>query len=74
MDINFMYHCLGIWEQECTRECYEDEKTIFEIRTKDKELYYPRCKSRHVIKSGSKVRQFKSAPIDSRPVIMEMTV
>jgi len=69
-----MYHCLGIREQECTRVRYEGGKTIFEIRTKESKLYCPKCKSRHVIRSGSTVRQIKCVPIGARPVILEMTV
>ena len=59
MDTVFMYHCLGIRGQGCTRKRYEGGKTILEIRTKEDKLYCPRCKSRHVIKSGSTIRQFK---------------
>ena len=59
-----MYHCLGIREQECTRIRYEGGKTIFEIRTKESKLYCPKCKSRHVIRSGSTVRQIKCVPVD----------
>ena len=69
-----MYQCLGIWEQECTRTRYEGGKTILEIRTREDKLYCPKCKSRHVIKSGSTIRQFKCVPIGLRPVILEMTV
>ena len=74
MDISFMYHCLGIREQKRTRVRYEGGKTVIEIRTKESKLYCPKCKSRHVIRSGSTVRQFKCVPIGSRPVILEMTV
>jgi len=69
-----MYHCLGIREQECTRTRYEGGKTIFEIRTREDKLYCAKCGSRHVIKNGSTVRQFKCVPIGSRPVILEMAV
>ena len=56
METSFMYHCLGIREQECTRTRYEGGKTILEIRTREDKLYCPKCKSRHVIKSGSTIR------------------
>ena len=69
-----MYHCLGIREQECTRTRYEGGKTILEIRTREDKLYCPKCKSRHVIKSGSTIRQFKCVLIGVRPIILEMTV
>ena len=69
-----MYHCLGIREQECTRVRYEGGKTIFEIRTREDKLYCAKCGSRHVIKSGSTVRRFRSVPMGSRQIILEMTV
>ncbi len=50
METSFMYHCLGIRGQECTRTRYEGGKTIFDIR-----LYCPKCKNRHEIKSGSTI-------------------
>ena len=58
METSFMYHCLGIREQECTRTRYEGGKTILEIRTREDKLYCPKCKSRHVIKSGSTIHDF----------------
>ena len=74
MDISFMYHALGIREQECTRMRYEGGRIIFEIRTKEDKLYCAKCGSRHVIKSGSTLRCFRCVPVGSRPIILEMTV
>lgn len=74
METSFMYHCLGIRDQECTCTRYEGGRIIFEIRTRDDKLYCARCGSRHVIKSGSAVRRFRSVPIGSRQIILEMTV
>lgn len=69
-----MYHCLGIRGQVCTRTRYEGETVILEIRTRDDKLYCPRCKSRHVIKSGRTIRRFRCVPIGLRQVILEMAV
>ena len=74
MDISFMYHALGIREQECTRMRYEGGRIIFEIRTKEDKLYCAKCGSHHVIKSGSTLRCFRCVPVGSRPIILEMTV
>ena len=74
METSFMYHCLGIRDQECTCTRYEGGRIIFKIRTRDDKLYCARCGSRHVIKSGSTVRRFRSVPIGSRQIILEMTV
>ena len=69
-----MYHCLGIWEQECTRTRYEGGKTILEIRTREDSLYCAKCGSRHVIKSGNTLRHLRCVPIGSRPITLEMTM
>ena len=74
METSFMYQALGIREQECSRVRYEGGKIILEIGTKEDKLYCAKCGSRHVIRSGSTVRRFRSVPIGSRPVILEMTV
>ena len=74
METSFMYHCLGIREQECTRTRYEGGKTIFEIKTREDKLYCAKCDSRHVIKSGSIVRRFQCVPIGAHQIILEMTV
>ena len=74
METSFMYHCLGIREQECTRTRYEGGKTIFEIKTREDKLYCAKCGSRHVIKSGSIVRRFQCVPIGAHQIILEMTV
>ena len=74
METSFMYHALGIREQECTRVRYEGGKIIFEIKTKENKLYCAKCRSHHVIKSGSTTRRFRSVPIGSRPVVLEMRV
>ena len=38
METSFMYHPLGIREQECTRTRYEGGRVIFEIRTREEKL------------------------------------
>ena len=56
METSFMYHCLGIEKQECTRTRYESRKIILEIKKrKDKLLYCPKYKSRQVIKSSTRL-------------------
>ena len=74
METSFMYHALGIREQECTRTRYEGGRVIFEIRTKEEKLYCAKCGSRHMTKSGGTVRRFRCVPVGSRPIILEMTV
>lgn len=69
-----MYHNLGIREQECTREEYQEGKTILHIRTKKKHLYCPLCGSKHVICSGKTIRNIRSLPIGSRQIMLKMSV
>lgn len=74
MNASFMYHNLGVREQECTREHYEGGKTILDIRTKKKHLCCPQCGSRHIICSGQTVRDIRSVPIGSRPIVLRMSI
>ena len=74
METSFIYHALGIREQECTRTRYEGGRIIVEIKTKGNKLYCAKCGSRHVTKSGSTVRRFRCVPVGSHPIIIEMTV
>lgn len=74
MNASFMYHNLGIREQECTREEYQGGRTILHIRTKKKHICCPRCGSKHVISSGHTVREIRSVPIGTRQIILKMDV
>ena len=74
METSFMYQALGIREQDCSRVRYEGGKIVLEIKTREDKLYCAECGSRHVIKSGSTVRQFRCVPIGARQIILEMTV
>lgn len=61
MNASFMYHNLGIREQECTR-------------MQKKHICCPRCGSKHVISSGHTVREIRSVPIGSRQIILMMSI
>lgn len=74
MNASFMYHNLGIREQECTREEYQGGRTILHIRTQKKHICCPRCGSKHVISSGHTVREIRSVPIGTRQIILKMDV
>lgn len=74
MKTSFMYHVLGIREQECVSTRYEGGRIILKIKTKENKLYCAKCGSLHVTKSCSTVRHFRGFPIGSRPIIIEMTV
>lgn len=74
MNASFMYHNLGIREQECTREEYQGGKTILHIRTKKKHICCPQCGSRHITCSGKTVRDIRGVPIGSRQIILRMSI
>ena len=74
MNASFMYHNLGIREQECTREEYRGGMTILHIRTKKKHICCPQCGSKHIICSGQTVRDIRSVPIGSRQIILRMSI
>lgn len=52
MNASFLYHALGVREQECTRVRYEDNSIIFDIQTRSDKLRCPCCQCRHIIRSG----------------------
>lgn len=74
MNASFMYHNLGIREQECDREEYQEGKTILHIRTKKKHICCPVCGSKHVICSGKTVREIRSVSIGSKPIVLRMSI
>lgn len=74
MNASFMYHNLGIREQECTREEYQGGRTILHIRSKKKHLFCPICGSKRVICSGQTVRDIRSVPVGSRQLVLRMSV
>ena len=74
MNTSFMYHAFGVREQECSRVRYEDKSIIFEVQTRSDKLCCPCCQSKRIIRSGTQLRHFRSVPIGSKPVILEMKV
>lgn len=70
MNANFMYHNLGIREQECTREEYQGGSTILHIRTQMKHICCPQCGSKHVICSELMFREIRSVSIGSRQIML----
>lgn len=71
MNISFLYHALGVREQECSRVRYEDNSIIIEIKTRSDKLRCPCCHSKHVTLSGFHDRLIRSVPIGSKSVILK---
>lgn len=74
MNTSFLYHALGVREQECSRIRYEDNSITLDIQTRMDKLRCPCCQSRHVTLSGSHERLIRSIPIGSKPVVLKMKI
>lgn len=74
MNTSFLYHALGVREQECSRIRYEDNSIILDIQTRMDKLRCPCCQSRHITLSGSHERLIRSVPIGSKPVFLKMKI
>lgn len=74
MNTNFLYHAFGIREQECSSVHYEDRNIIVKVQTRSAKLRCSVCASRQVIRSGTILRQIRTIPIGSKPVIIKLKV
>lgn len=74
MNTSFLYHALGVREQECSRIRYEDNSIILDIQTRMDKLRCPCCQSSHITLSGSHDRLIRSVPIGSKSVFLKMRI
>lgn len=74
MNTSFLYHSLGVREQECSRIRYEDNSIILDIQTRMDKLRCPYCQSMHITLSGSHDRLIRSVPIGSKSVFLKMKI
>ena len=74
MDTSFMYHALGLRDQECSRTRYEGSMIKLEIKTREEKLRCAHCHSRNVVHDGKRVREFRSVTIGSKPIVLIKTV
>jgi len=74
MNTSLLYHAFGLRAQECLCIKYEGKCIRVKIQTRMEKLHCSSCKSTNVIRSGSTEREFKSVPIGSKPVVLQMKV
>lgn len=74
MNTSFLYHALGIREQECSHVRYKDNSIIIEMQTRSDKLCCPCCHSKQFILSGSHTREIRSVPIGSKSVVLKMKI
>ncbi|WP_239056989.1 helix-turn-helix domain-containing protein [Paludibacter sp. 221] len=72
MRVSFLYHALGVREQECSGIRYEDKRIILQLQTREEKLRCPCCKSKDIICSGSHIRTIRSVPIGSKEILLEL--
>ena len=68
MSTSFIYHALGLRDQNYKSTIYNDGAVIFEITPKSKALRCPQCNTKNVIKRGKVIRNIRTIPIGSKPV------
>ena len=69
-----LYHQHGVREQVCTRAEYGSKTIVLHIKTRQDKFYCTQCKSDNVIRSGVVTRDFRSAPVGGKPVVLRMAV
>lgn len=74
MSTSLLYHGFGIRGYQYVRTAYEAGRVIFTIRQERRDLRCAACGSRRVVRRGVQPRCFRSLPIGSRPVQVELNV
>jgi transposase len=67
---SFLYHALGLRDQEYIKTEYIGGEVYFHIRTKESKLKCSKCESKEVIKRGSTDRIFRTLPIGFKPLYL----
>jgi len=74
MNSSFLYHGWGLYSQKCTREEYKGNTIILHVETKGRLSVCPKCKKRHLVKNGYRIRDFIGLPLGGKKVIIRMKV
>ena len=67
---SFLYHALGLRDQEYLKTEYLGGNVYFHVKTKDKLLKCSACGSSDVIKRGSTDRIFRTLPLGLKPLYL----
>ena len=74
MSTSLLYHGFGIHGYQYVRTHFEKGSIVFRIKQSGYSLRCPKCKSRYVRRRGTVVRRFKTIPIGSTPVFIELAI
>jgi len=69
-----LYHGFGIRGYKYVKTTYRSGAIYFRLRHNPRGLCCPDCKSRHIAKKGFRERVFRTVPIGSKPVFLELAV
>ena len=74
MSTSLLYHGFGIVGYQYVHTRYENGAIIFRITEDHLAHKCSICKSRHIIRRGKKLRRFRSIPIGTTPVFIEIEI
>ena len=74
MSTSLLYHAWGIRGYRLSRARFEKGRVWFGIEHDEASLCCAHCGSTRVEKSGKVPRRFRTLPIGSRPVILELSI
>ena len=74
MSTSLLYHTAGIRGYQCQRSSFEKGSVLFTIEQDPDSLRCPHCKSTDVQKAGTVTRHFRSLPIGTHPVSIQLPV
>ena len=74
MSTSLLYHGFGLVGYQYLRTRYENGTIIFQVRQNPSDICCPECQSKRFIFRGKKMRQFRSIPVGSKPVFIELEV
>jgi transposase len=69
-----LYRTFGVRGYRYVATQYQGGRTVFRIEQAPETLACPECRSRHVIRRGQCVREFRTVPIGSKPVFVRLAI
>ena len=74
MSTSLLYRTFGVRGYRYVATKYQGGRTVFRIEQPLETLRCPECQSRHVIRRGQSVREFRTVPIGSKPVFVSLAI
>jgi len=74
MSTSLLYHAFGVRGYEYVATGYEQGKVIYTVSAMRKDFLCSACGSRRVVRRGAIPRLFRTVPIGSRPVLIQLEI